>query len=91
LTPITVTAAFATEVIPEIEAQLAVNQLITVTFPDGATLVFWGWLEEFTIASMKEGEQPTATVKFNPGNIDSDGVEVAPVYSDSPELSSGGV
>lgn len=88
LTPVSATVAFATIAIPQVQAQIGINQLITITFPDLSTLVFWGWLEEFTIGAMVEGEQPTATITINPGNIDGDGVEVAPVYT-PPDESSG--
>jgi len=90
LTPVSATVAFATESIPIVMGQIKNNQLITVTFPDQSTLVFWGWLEEFTIGAMTEGEQPTATISINPGNVDDDGQEVAPVYT-APDLSSGAV
>lgn len=82
LTAMSVTVAFATEAIPVIQSQIGINQIITVTFPDGATLVFWGWMEEFTIGAMVEGEQPTATMNVTPGNIDDEGAEVAPEYTE---------
>jgi hypothetical protein len=43
-----------------------INQLtdITITFPDGNVETFYGWLDEFTPASMKEGELPTAELKI---------------------------
>jgi len=88
LTPVSATVAFATEAIPIVQGQIGLNQLVTVTFPDNSTLVFWGWLEEFSIGAMVEGEQPTATLTINPGNVDADGEEVAPVYT-APVLSSG--
>lgn len=90
LTPMSATVAFATEAIPQVQSQIGVNQLVTVTFPDQSTLVFYGWLEEFTIGAMTEGEQPTATLTIQPGNVDNSGAEVAPVYT-APALSSGAV
>jgi hypothetical protein len=58
-----------------------VNQLITITFPDGSTYAFWGWLDEFQPNAHKEGEQPTANVKILPSNQDADGNETAPVFT----------
>ena len=87
LTPASVTAAFATEAIPQITEQVKVNQLITVTFPDLSTLVFWGWMEEFALNAFVEGEQPTATITFQPGNIDDNDQEVAPVWTPPAESS----
>jgi len=90
LTPMSVTVAFATEAIPQIQGQVGINQLITVTFPDLSTLAFYGWIDEFTIGAMTEGEQPTATITIQPSNQSSPGVEAAPVYT-APENSSGGI
>lgn len=87
LTPVTATVAFASEVIPLIQNQIGVNQQVTVTFPDQSTLVFYGWIEEFTPGAFVEGEQPTATLNVQPSNKDADGDEISPVYS-APVLSS---
>ncbi len=40
----------------------------SVTFPDGSTLGFFGWVESFKPSSHKEGEFPTAEVKIIPSN-----------------------
>ncbi len=61
-----------------------VNQVITVTFPDGDTLQFWGWLQTFTPGEMVEGEQPTAEVTITPGNIDDAQAEVGPTHTPAP-------
>lgn len=81
LTQISTTVAFATEAIPLVQEQIGVNQEITVTFPDNSTIVFFGWIEEFTFGAFTEGEQPTATLTIQPGNIDTGGDEVAPAYN----------
>jgi hypothetical protein len=80
LTGVSATVAFATDAIDAIMAQIAVNQLVTVTFPDGSSIEFYGWLEEFTPGSFKEGEQPTAALKVQPSNRDNNGVETEPNY-----------
>jgi len=81
LSPMSATVAYATEVIPQVRDQLAVNQLITVTFPDDSILEFYGWIEEFTPGAFTEGEQPTATLTIQPSLTDpSTGLTVAPVY-----------
>lgn len=82
------TVAFASEAIPQIQAQVGQNQLITITFPDQSEITFWGWIEEFTFNEFVEGEQPTASMNITPGNIDDDKQEVAPVYT-PPAQSSG--
>jgi hypothetical protein len=75
------TAAYGAEVYPEIVALVNVNNLITITFPDGATLEFWGWLDEFMPGELVEGEQPTAEVTLIPSNQTAAGEEVAPVFT----------
>jgi len=57
------------------------NQLITVTFPDGSTVQFWGWVDKFTPNEHTEGEQPTANVSIQPSNQNDSGVETLPVYA----------
>lgn len=81
LSPVSSTVAFATEVIPLVQAQIGVNQLVTVTFPDTSSMEFYGWMEEFAPSAFTEGEQPTATVTIQPSNRNALGAEVAPAYS----------
>lgn len=81
MTPMSATCAYDPEGYETILAQLGVNQEIVVTFPDGSTLTFWGWLDEFTPGESVEGEQPTADVTFIPSNQNASGVETAPVYA----------
>lgn len=81
LTTISTTVAFATDAIPVMFGVINVLQQITITFPDGSTITFWGWVDEFTPGAFTEGEQPTATVSIQPSNRDSDGNEAPPVYA----------
>ena len=57
------------------------NDLITVNFPDGSTLDFYGWLNNFTPGAHVEGEMPTATGTIHCSNQDNSGNEVAPDYT----------
>jgi len=57
------------------------NQQITITFADGQTLTFWGWLDKFTPQRVVEGEQPTAEVTIVPSNQNAAGEEEAPVLA----------
>lgn len=57
------------------------NGLITVTFSDGSTLSFYGWLDEFSPGASEEGSQPEATCTIICGNQDSASNEVAPVFA----------
>jgi hypothetical protein len=74
------TAAYDPAVYSQIVAMLNTNQQITVTFPSGKTLVFWGWLDEFTPNRVVEGAQPEAECKIIPSNQNTSGVETAPTY-----------
>lgn len=80
ITPGEIKGAYDPAVIEEIIDMLQVLQLITVTFADNSTQAFWGWLEEFQPDDISEGEQPTATVKFECSGEDDSAVETAPVY-----------
>ena len=75
------TVAYDPDVIDEIVATIGVNQQITITYPDGETLVFWGWIESWTPNNIVEGEQPTATMAIEPSNQNNSNVETAPVFS----------
>ena len=75
------TVAYDPACYPEIVALTNVNNLITVTFPDGSTLAFWGWLDSFTPGENTEGEQPTAEIEIVPSNQNASGVETAPVHT----------
>jgi hypothetical protein len=83
LSQVSSTVAYATDAYPVLIAQIGVNQQITVTFPDESYIRFWGWVEEFTPAANTEGEQPTANLVIQPSNHDNNGLEVAPIYSET--------
>jgi hypothetical protein len=82
LTTSQTTVAYDPEVYKEdnFVAALQVNQLITITFPDGSQVKFWGWLDKFNAGNIVQGEQPTATVVIEPSNQDNTGAEVGPQY-----------
>lgn len=72
-----------TTITADIIAQVGVNQLITVTFPDGSTLAFYGYLDMFTPSSLVEGKRPTAEIIIQPTlrNTANPPVETAPVVT----------
>lgn len=74
-------AAYDPAVYDDIISMVNVNQQITVNWPDGSTLTFWGWLNTFEPGELVEGEQPTASVTIIPSNQDNSGVEQPPVYA----------
>lgn len=82
LTESTATVTYDPEMYDQCLGNLQVNQLITITFPDGATLAFWGWLDTFKPGELTEGKQATAEITIMPSNWDEDtGLEVAPVLT----------
>ena len=81
LQPCTFVVAYDPAVYDEIIAMINTNQEITITFPDDATLVFWGWLDEFTPNALVEGEQPTAEVTLIQSNRNASDAETSPVNS----------
>jgi hypothetical protein len=64
-------------------AMVNVIQQITITFPDGATLVFWGWLASFAPQSVTEGNQPRANFRIVSANQNASKTETFPVYAAS--------
>ena len=79
--PMNLTVQYDPQLIDEIMDSLQVNQSITVTFPNGDTLVVWGWLEEFSPGEMAEGEVPTADIVIEISNRNGSGVETGPVWA----------
>ncbi len=66
----TFTGAYDPDIYDEILAILNQEDTVTVTFPDGSTLAFFGYLRLFTPNELTEGEQPDAVVTITPTNID---------------------
>lgn len=72
------TVAYDTLVYQQLPAALQVNQMMVITWPDGAQLFFWGWLDSFEPGEIVEGAQPEAELTIIPSNQDDEGEEVAP-------------
>jgi hypothetical protein len=64
----------------QILAILNVNTVIDLFFPDGSALAFWGWVDKFTPASLKEGEFPLAELRLHCSNRNNIGNEVEATY-----------
>ncbi len=79
--PINVNAAYSPVVYSDIVAQINVNQVITVSFPDTMTICFWGYLRSFKPAALAEGQQPMCSIVIVPTNLDNSYVEQVPVLS----------
>lgn len=82
VTPITIPdAAFDPNVYNQILSYINRNDTITVSFADGSTIAFWGYLQSFKPNPMREGEQPTCSVTFIPTNLDNSYAEQGPVIT----------
>lgn len=63
-------------------AILGIPTTITVRFPNGARLTFYGYAKSATPTPMKRKEKPKMTVNFMPTNMDpADCSEAAPVFT----------
>lgn len=61
-----------------------VRQSITVKFPDGTTLAFYGYLQKFEPDTLEEGKQPTAKGMIIPTNYDPvNNVEAGPLITEA--------
>lgn len=81
LTECSFVASYDPIIFSEIVALCQVNTLITITFADGATLAFYGWLDSVSPNAIVEGAQPTLNATIIPSNQDGNGTETAPVYT----------
>lgn len=81
VTPLSLSAAYDPAVYTTLKAQINVNQAITVTFPDGSTVVFWGWVDDAQPGANEEGTQPTIDITIQPSNMDASGAEIDVAYT----------
>lgn len=82
LTEASVTAAYDPNVFNNILTLINFETTVTVHFPDGSTLAFYGYLKSFEPGDNTEGEMPEATVTIVPTNYDPvNRVEAAPVLT----------
>lgn len=88
LTAMTFKAHYDPKVIGDINNQLNINQLYTVTHSNGAVWSFWAVLNKFDLDEVTEGNTPTASCTITPTNMDNSGAEVAPSYTAPPTTTS---
>jgi len=68
MSPASFVGGYDPDLYTEILTAINVNQEIVITFADGSTLTFWGWIDEFTPTGMNENEMPTANITIIPSN-----------------------
>lgn len=82
LTQMTTTAAYDPNVLNQVYSIINRKTTITVRFPDGSTLAFFGYIKSFEPNDMSEGNFPEATVTIVPTNVDpTTGAEADPVLT----------
>lgn len=82
MTEASFTAAYDPTIYTSVLALINVETSVTVTFSDGSTIAFWGYLKGFELNEISEGEQPTGTATIVATNTDpSDGSEASPVVA----------
>lgn len=75
-------AAYDPNVVNQLYDLINIEQTITVTFSDGSTLAFYGFLKMFETDELSEGQQPEASFTIVPTNFDHvNKVEAAPVLT----------
>ena len=74
------TCAYDPTDLANIQAQVGVNQLITVSYPNGSSISFYGFLDSFTPGTNTEGKRPDAAIVIEPTMVNASGVETAPTY-----------
>jgi hypothetical protein len=73
--------AYDPAVYPQIIALVNVKTTVSILFPNGTKLSFFGVLRTFIPDELVEGTQPEATCEISPTNTDpSTGSEEDPVY-----------
>lgn len=83
MTPASFTAAYDPDAYDECQAILNSEGSVTVEFPDGSTLDFFGYLSKFEPQGVSRGNMPLATVTIQPTNWDPDNdVEAGPVMTE---------
>lgn len=84
LTPASVKAAYDPEYYTAIRSLINTNDTITVRWPDGSTLAFYGFLQGIEYDELVEGTMPEATLTITPTNWDAaNGVEAGPTFTGS--------
>jgi hypothetical protein len=81
LTEFTFTAAYDPNFYNQLLTIVNVETTVTVTFPDGSTLAFFGFLQKIEPEELVEGTMPTVSVTVCPTNTDSTGAEQPPVLT----------
>jgi hypothetical protein len=82
LTEFTFRFAYDPAVYTQLETNINVETTITITYPDGSTLAFYGFLRSAEFDELVEGTRPEGTATITPTNFDpTNKVEAAPALA----------
>ncbi len=82
LTPFTVTFSYDPIIRDEISNLINVRDTITIRYPDGSTMCFFGYLKGVEFDPLSEGEFPSGTATYVPTCYDpTNDVEAGPVMT----------
>lgn len=70
LTPMQSVCAYDPAIYTQLEALAGVEGAITIHYPDGSTVSFFGYFQKADFAPLEEGKQAEATVTIVPTNFD---------------------
>ena len=83
LTEMSGTGGYDPDLYDEVQGLINFNDSITVHFPDGSTLDFFGYLRVFEPQEMSDGGEVRANFTIQPTNYDSaNNVEASPVLTE---------
>ncbi len=83
LDTVTLKVAYDPRTYAQVIPILGSNRAITITFPEGSTLVFYAIVSKFDPGEHAEGERPEATLELEPSNLSTAAtpLEIAPVFA----------
>lgn len=85
MTPFSMTAAYDPVIYSTLVSLINIETTVTIHFPDGSKLAFFGFLKSVEPGELVEGTQPEITVNVVPTNADpTTGEEEDPVLVNAP-------
>lgn len=84
--PANVKVMFDPALVPAVWQVAGKNQTISIRWPTGATLNWWGWIEELSFEPHQTGQRPLASMVLQPSNLDLSCVATPPWWTAGSDL-----